>query len=122
QHVADRVELDEEDALRVLRHVPARGAFGAVLLVEHAGLRAPEISTSEVDHLAPRGCHPPRPGWDARVTSASDTPPGAEEPRDGPPPVARCRCIRLWRCCGVDAERRERGPADVPCRRQRALQ
>jgi hypothetical protein len=37
QDVADRVELDEEDALLVFRDMMAGGAFRSVRLVEHAG-------------------------------------------------------------------------------------
>src|SRR5438093_9465136 len=55
QDVADRVELDEEDALFVFRDMAAGGTFGSVRLVEDARSRCPEITTTVVNHLcAPR--------------------------------------------------------------------
>src|SRR5207253_5103628 len=62
--VADRVELDEQDALFVFRDVPAGRAFGPVRLVEDARPRRSVMATVEVDHPLPSwlGSRRPRAG------------------------------------------------------------
>jgi hypothetical protein len=52
QDVADRVELDEEDALLVFRDMMAGRAFGSVRLVEHAGPRGAVVAAAMVDHAS----------------------------------------------------------------------
>ena len=100
QHVADRVELDEDNAVAEFRCVPARGTLGAFGLVEGAWARGTEEAARVVDY-SPNGqglkAHPFPPFARERQWHASEAPENL--PRQGPDCNTKSRAD--WRGLGA---------------------